>query len=46
MRCHICDLDGYLIEVSQATGMVHRVFADAPAGIRQGSTAPDRPAGG
>ena len=28
IRCHLRDPDGYLIEIGQATGMVHGVFAD------------------
>lgn len=28
MRCYLRDPDGYLIEIGQATGMVHGVFAD------------------
>ncbi|MFD5567349.1 VOC family protein [Streptomyces cadmiisoli] len=32
LRCYMRDPDGYLIEVGQATGMLHGVFADQPAG--------------
>ncbi|MGS2586288.1 VOC family protein [Streptomyces hebeiensis] len=32
VRCYMRDPDGYLIEVGQATGMLHGVFADPPAG--------------
>lgn len=28
IRCYLRDPDGYLIEIGQATGMVHGVFAD------------------
>ena len=31
LRCYIRDPDGYLIEIGQATGMLHGVFADRPA---------------
>ena len=31
LRCYLRDPDGYLIEVGQATGMLHGVFADPPA---------------
>lgn len=31
MRCYLRDPDGYLIEVGQATGMMHGVYADPPA---------------
>ncbi|MFE9689082.1 VOC family protein [Micromonospora sp. NPDC005806] len=31
LRCYLCDPDGYLIEIGQATGMLHGVFADRPA---------------
>jgi catechol 2,3-dioxygenase-like lactoylglutathione lyase family enzyme len=31
LRCYLRDPDGYLIEVGQATGMLHGVFADLPA---------------
>lgn len=31
LRCYLRDPDGYLIEIGQATGMVHGVFADRPA---------------
>jgi catechol 2,3-dioxygenase-like lactoylglutathione lyase family enzyme len=31
IRCYLRDPDGYLIEIGQATGMVHGVFADRPA---------------
>ncbi|SNR54661.1 VOC family protein [Actinomadura mexicana] len=31
IRCYMRDPDGYLIEVGQATGMLHGVFADRPA---------------
>ncbi|MFJ9814755.1 VOC family protein [Streptomyces sp. NPDC101151] len=39
LRCYMRDPDGYLIEVGQATGMLHGVFADLPGGS-------DRRAGG
>ncbi|MEU1404817.1 VOC family protein [Streptomyces sp. NPDC005728] len=32
LRCYMRDPDGYLIEVGQATGMLHGVFADPPGG--------------
>ncbi|GHJ41017.1 VOC family protein [Streptomyces sp. TS71-3] len=32
IRCYMRDPDGYLIEVGQASGMLHGVFADPPAG--------------
>ncbi|MBE9376412.1 VOC family protein [Saccharopolyspora sp. HNM0983] len=32
IRCYMRDPDGRLIEVGQATGMLHGVFADPPAG--------------
>ncbi|MFD6277135.1 VOC family protein [Streptomyces sp. NPDC060209] len=32
VRCYMRDPDGYLIEVGQATGMQHGVYADPPAG--------------
>ncbi|MGW4171932.1 VOC family protein [Streptomyces chartreusis] len=32
LRCYLRDPDGYLIEVGQATGMVHGIYADPPAG--------------
>ncbi|SHM22594.1 VOC family protein [Actinacidiphila paucisporea] len=32
VRCYLRDPDGYLIEVGQATGMLHGVYADPPAG--------------
>ncbi|MGJ3558537.1 VOC family protein [Streptomyces sp. INA 01156] len=32
LRCYLRDPDGYLIEVGQATGMLHGVYADPPAG--------------
>lgn len=32
LRCYIRDPDGDLIEVRQASGMRHDVFADPPAG--------------
>ncbi|MEU6642793.1 VOC family protein [Saccharomonospora sp. NPDC046836] len=31
LRCYIRDPDGYLIEIGQATGMLHGVYADRPA---------------
>lgn len=31
IRCYMRDPDGHLIEVGQATGMLHGVFADPPA---------------
>ncbi|NMI01264.1 VOC family protein [Pseudonocardia acidicola] len=31
LRCYLRDPDGHLIEVGQATGMLHGVFADRPA---------------
>lgn len=31
IRCYMRDPDGYLIEVGQATGMLHGVFVDRPA---------------
>jgi catechol 2,3-dioxygenase-like lactoylglutathione lyase family enzyme len=31
LRCYLRDPDGHLIEVGQATGMLHGVFADPPA---------------
>ena len=31
LRCYLRDPDGYLIEIGQATGMLHGVFADPPA---------------
>ncbi|MEV0052635.1 MULTISPECIES: VOC family protein [Saccharopolyspora] len=31
LRCYLRDPDGYLIEIGQATGMLHGVFADRPA---------------
>ncbi|MFD9003261.1 VOC family protein [Streptomyces sp. NPDC059582] len=34
VRCYLRDPDGYLIEVGQATGMLHGTFADPPAGTR------------
>ncbi|MFF2654552.1 VOC family protein [Streptomyces sp. NPDC058045] len=30
LRCYLRDPDGYLIEVGQATGMLHGVYADRP----------------
>jgi len=30
VRCYLRDPDGYLIEIGQATGMLHGVFADRP----------------
>ncbi|WP_405983374.1 VOC family protein [Streptomyces sp. NBC_00872] len=30
LRCYLRDPDGYLIEVGQATGILHGVFADRP----------------
>lgn len=35
LRCYLRDPDGYLIEVGQATGMLHGVFADRPAATGQ-----------
>ncbi|WUH95245.1 VOC family protein [Streptomyces sp. NBC_00433] len=32
VRCYLRDPDGYLIEVGQATGMLHGTYADPPAG--------------
>lgn len=32
LRCYLRDPDGYLIEVGQATGMLHGIYADLPAG--------------
>ncbi|MFB6931891.1 VOC family protein [Streptomyces chartreusis] len=32
LRCYLRDPDGYLIEVGQATGMLHGVYADPSAG--------------
>lgn len=34
LRCYLRDPDGYLIEIGQATGMLHGVFADQPAASR------------
>ncbi|WP_069817085.1 VOC family protein [Streptomyces sp. TP-A0874] len=34
IRCYLRDPDGYLIEVGQATGMLHGLLADPPAGSR------------
>ena len=31
VRCYLRDPDGYLIEIGQATGIRHGVFADRPA---------------
>ncbi|MEV0703797.1 VOC family protein [Saccharopolyspora sp. NPDC050389] len=31
LRCYLRDPDGYLIEIGQATGMLHGVLADRPA---------------
>ena len=31
IRCYLRDPDGYLIEIGQATGMLHGVYADRPA---------------
>jgi hypothetical protein len=31
LRCYLREPDGYLIEVSQATGMLEGIFADIPA---------------
>ncbi|CAM03729.1 catechol 2,3-dioxygenase-like lactoylglutathione lyase family enzyme [Saccharopolyspora erythraea NRRL 2338] len=31
VRCYLRDPDGYLIEIGEATGMLHGVFADRPA---------------
>lgn len=31
LRCYLRDPDGYLVEVGQATGMLHGLFADPPA---------------
>ncbi|MBF6498661.1 VOC family protein [Nocardia cyriacigeorgica] len=30
LRCYLRDPDGYLIEIGQATGMLHGIFADRP----------------
>jgi catechol 2,3-dioxygenase-like lactoylglutathione lyase family enzyme len=30
IRCYLRDPDGYLIEIGQATGMLHGVYADRP----------------
>ncbi|MEH0934647.1 VOC family protein [Micromonospora psammae] len=30
VRCYLRDPDGYLIEIGQATGMLHGLFADSP----------------
>ncbi|MEU1257953.1 VOC family protein [Streptomyces chartreusis] len=32
LRCYLRDPDGYLIEVGQATGMLHGIYADPPTG--------------
>ena len=32
LRCYLRDLDGFLVEVGQATSMLEGVFADPPAG--------------
>lgn len=32
IRCYLRDPDGYLIEIGQATGMLHGVYADRQAG--------------
>lgn len=34
VRCYLRDPDGYLIEIGQATGMLHGVFAEQPASSR------------
>ena len=31
MRRYLRDPDGYLIEIGQATGMLHGLYADRPA---------------
>jgi hypothetical protein len=31
IRCYVRDPDGYIIEIGQATGMLHGIFADRPA---------------
>ncbi|TDD44230.1 VOC family protein [Saccharopolyspora elongata] len=31
LRCYLRDPDGYLIEIGQATGILHGIFADRPA---------------
>jgi catechol 2,3-dioxygenase-like lactoylglutathione lyase family enzyme len=31
IRCYLRDPDGYLIEIGQATGMLHGIYADRPA---------------
>lgn len=31
IRCYLRDPDGYLIEIGQATGMLHGLYADRPA---------------
>ena len=31
IRCYLRDPDGYLIEIGQATGMLHGVYADRTA---------------
>ncbi|MGF2208461.1 VOC family protein [Streptomyces albidoflavus] len=37
IRCYLRDPDGYLIEIGQATGMLHGVYADPPAGKGPGT---------
>ncbi len=32
LLCYVRDPDGHLVEVGQATGMLHDVYADPPAG--------------
>ena len=32
IRCYLRDPDGYLIEIGEATGILHGVYADPPAG--------------
>lgn len=32
LRCYLRDPDGYLIEVGQATGLLHGIFANPPVG--------------
>lgn len=34
VRCYLRDPDGYLVEIGQATGMLHGLFADRPASPR------------
>jgi hypothetical protein len=31
IRCYLCDPDGYLIDIGQATGILRGIFADRPA---------------